>query len=58
MYIGWITFQLTNWGSTALNTTFTNVTAVSNVSLAGGANGSVATVGQLKLLMRNLKQKR
>jgi phage tail sheath protein FI len=31
-----------------LNTTFTNVTAVSNVSLSGGANGSVATVGQLK----------
>ena len=38
----------TNWGSAALNTTFTNVTAVSNVSLSGGANGSVATVGQLK----------
>ena len=31
-----------------MNTTFTNVTAVSNVSLSGGANGSVATVGQLK----------
>ena len=49
-YVYWMDHNSsgTNWGSTALNTTFTNVTAVSNVSLSGGANGSVATVGQLK----------
>ena len=49
-YVYWMDHNSsgTNWGSAALNTTFTNVTAVSNVSLSGGANGSVATVGQLK----------
>ena len=38
----------TNWGSAANGVTFTDVTAVSNVSLSNGADGSAATTGQKK----------
>ena len=38
----------TNWGSTAQSTTFTAVTTIKNDSLRGGADGSAATVGQMK----------
>ena len=38
----------TNWGSTAQSTTFTAVTTIKNDSLSGGADGSAATVGQMK----------
>ena len=38
----------TNWGSVALNNTFTAVTTVKNDSLRGGADGSAGTVAQLK----------
>jgi len=38
----------TNWGSAAAGTTFTDVTAVSNVSLSNGSDGSAATTGQKK----------
>jgi len=37
-----------NWGSAASGTTFTDVTAVSNVSLQSGSDGSAATTGQKK----------
>jgi len=37
----------TNWGSAAASTTYTDVTAVSNVSLSNGANGSTRTNAQL-----------
>ena len=37
-----------NWGSVALNTTFTSVTAVKNDSLRGGADGSAGTAAQKK----------
>ena len=36
-----------NWGSAA-GTTFTDVTAVSNVSLQSGSDGTTATTGQVK----------
>ena len=38
----------TNWGSVALNNTFTSVTAVKNDSLRGGADGSAGTAAQKK----------
>ena len=38
----------TNWGSTAQSTTFTAVTTIKNDSLSGGADGSAATVAQMK----------
>ena len=37
-----------NWGSAASGTTFTDVTAVSNVSLQSGSDGTTATIGQRK----------
>jgi phage tail sheath protein FI len=37
-----------NWGNTAAGTTFTDVTSVSNVSLANGADGDAATTAQMK----------
>ena len=37
-----------NWGSAASGTTFTDVTAVSTVSLQSGSDGSAATTGQKK----------
>jgi len=37
-----------NWGNVATGTTYTDVTAVSNVSLVDGADGDVATIGQVK----------
>ena len=37
-----------NWGSAANGTTFTDVTAVSNVSLQSGSDGTTATIGQKK----------
>jgi phage tail sheath protein FI len=37
----------TNWGSAAASTTYTDVTAVSNVSLSNGANGTTRTNAQL-----------
>ena len=49
-YVYWMDHHSsgTNWGSTAQSTTFTAVTTVKNDSLRGGADGSAATVGQLK----------
>ena len=49
-YVYWMDHHSsgTNWGSTAQSTTFTAVTTVKNDSLSGGADGSAATVGQLK----------
>jgi phage tail sheath protein FI len=38
----------TNWGSAVQSTTFTAVTTIKNDSLRGGADGSAATVGQMK----------
>ena len=37
-----------NWGTAAQGTAFTDVTAVSNVSLSNGADGSSATTAQIK----------
>ena len=37
-----------NWGTAAAGTTFTDVTAVSDVSLINGADGSAATTAQIK----------
>ena len=37
-----------NWGSASNRTTFTDVTAVSNVSLQSGSDGTTATTGQVK----------
>ena len=34
-----------NWGNAASGTTFTDVTAVSNVSLQAGSDGTAATTG-------------
>ena len=49
-YIYWMDHMsgATNWGSNALNLTFTAVTTVQNDSLSGGANGSVGTTAQKK----------
>ena len=49
-YVYWMDHHSsgTNWGNTAQSTTFTAVTTVKNDSLRGGADGSAATVGQLK----------
>ena len=49
-YVYWMDHHSsgTNWGSTAQSTTFTAVTTVKNDSLRGGADGSAATVGQMK----------
>ena len=49
-YVYWMDHNSsgTNWGNAALNTTFTSVTAVSNESLSGGADGSASTVGERK----------
>ena len=49
-YVYWMDHHSsgTNWGSTAQSTTFTAVTTIKNDSLSGGADGSAATVGQMK----------
>ena len=49
-YVYWMEHHSsgTNWGSTAQSTTFTAVTTIKNDSLRGGADGSAASVGQLK----------
>ena len=49
-YVYWMDHHSsgTNWGSTAQSTTFTAVTTVKNDSLSGGADGSAATVAQMK----------
>jgi len=49
-YVYWMDHHSSgsNWGDTAQSTTFTAVTTVKNDSLRGGADGSAATVGQLK----------
>ena len=48
-YIYWMDHNAsgTNWGSAAASTTYTDVTAVSNVSLSNGANGTTRTNAQL-----------
>ena len=47
-YIYWMDHNAggSNWGSAASGTTFTDVTAVSAVSLQSGSDGSAATTGQ------------
>ena len=45
----------TNWGSAASGTTFTDVTAVSSVSLQSGSDGSAATIGQKKTAYEKFK---
>ena len=45
----------TNWGSAAAGTTFTDVTAVSSVSLQSGSDGSAATIGQKKTAYEKFK---
>ena len=49
-YIYWMDHNAggSNWGSAANGTTFTDVTAVSNVSLQSGSDGTTATIGQRK----------
>ena len=49
-YIFWMDHNASgsNWGNVATGTTYTDVTAVSNVSLVDGADGDVATIGQVK----------
>jgi len=49
-YIYWMDHHAsgTNWGSAVLNTTFTSVTTLSDISLTNGANGTTATIGQMK----------
>ena len=49
-YIYWMDHNTsgTNWGTAALNTTYTAVTAVSNEPLSGGSDGSAVTTAQLK----------
>ena len=49
-YIFWMDHNASgsNWGYVATGTTFTDVTSVSNVSLVDGADGDVATIGQIK----------
>ena len=50
IYIFWMDQNASgsNWGNVATGTTYTDVTAVSNVSLVDGADGDVATIGQVK----------
>ena len=47
-YIYWMDHNSSgsNWGSALSGTTFTDVTAVSNVSLSNGSDGSAATTAQ------------
>jgi phage tail sheath protein FI len=49
-YIYWMDHNPSgsNWGNAASGTTFTDVTAVSNVSLQSGSDGTTATTGQKK----------
>ena len=49
-YVFWMDHNASgsNWGNTAGSTTFTDVTSVSNVSLANGADGDAATTAQMK----------
>ena len=49
-YIYWMDHNASgsNWGNAASGTTFTDVTAVSNVSLQSGSDGTTATTGQKK----------
>jgi len=49
-YIYWMDHNSggSNWGSAASGTTYTDVTAVSNVSLQSGSDGTTATTGQRK----------
>ena len=49
-YIFWMDHNPSgsNWGTAAQGTAFTDVTAISNVSLTNGADGSSATVAQTK----------
>ena len=49
-YIYWMDHNSggSNWGSAASGTTYTDVTAVSNVSLQAGSDGTTATTGQRK----------
>ena len=49
-YIYWTEHNVsgTNWGTAALNKDFTSVTAVSEASLSGGADGSTVSTGELK----------
>ncbi len=49
-YIFWMDHNSSgsNWGTAAAGTTFTDVTAVSDVSLDSGADGSAATTAQIK----------
>jgi len=49
-YVFWMDHNASgsNWGNTAAGTTFTDVTSVSNVSLANGADGDAATTAQMK----------
>ncbi len=49
-YVYWMDHHSsgTNRGSTAQSTTFTAVTTIKNDSLSGGADGSAATVAQMK----------
>ena len=49
-YIYWMDHNPSgsNWGSATSGTTFTDVTAISNVSLQSGSDGTTATTGQKK----------
>ena len=51
-YIYWTAHESTgaagNWGNDAVGVTFTSVTAINDASLSGGADGSAATVAELK----------
>ena len=49
-YVYWMDHHSSgsNWGSAVQSTTFTAVTTIKNDSLRGGADGSAATVGQMK----------
>ena len=49
-YIYWMTHNASgsNWGTAAAGITFTDVTSVSDVSLSSGADGSTATIAQVK----------
>ena len=49
-YVFWMLHNASgsNWGTAAAGTTFTDVTAVSDVSLSSGADGSAATIAQVK----------
>ena len=51
-YIYWTDHESTgkagNWGTEALNKTFTSVAALNNASLSAGADGSAVSIAQLK----------